>query len=49
MQYTLIMPNGKIMHFYLKGVAELYQRINGGVVITPQVLDVIKDSATIES
>ncbi len=49
MQYTLIMPNGKIMQFYIQAMAELYQQSNGGVVITPQVLDTIEDSATIES
>lgn len=38
MQYTLITKSGKIMQFYLKGVADLYQSINGGVVFTQQVL-----------
>ena len=42
MQYTLITKNGKIMQFYLKAVAELYQQINGGVVITQQVLETVK-------
>ena len=39
MQYTLITKNGKIMQFYLKSVAELYQQINGGVVLTQQLLE----------
>ena len=39
MQYTLITKNGKIMQFYVKSVAELYQQINGGVVLTQQVLE----------
>ena len=39
MEYTLITRNGRIMQFYVKGVAELYQRLNGGVVFTQQVLD----------
>lgn len=39
MQYTLVTSNGKIMQFYVKAVAELYQSINGGVVFTQQILD----------
>ncbi len=38
MRYTLLMPTGKIMLFYVEGVANLYQRLYGGVVITQQVL-----------
>jgi hypothetical protein len=38
MQYTLITSQGKIMQFYVKAVAELYQSLNGGVVITQQIL-----------
>ena len=38
MQYTLITSKGTIMQFYVKGVADLYQSINGGVVITQQIL-----------
>lgn len=38
MQYTLITKTGKIMQFYVKSVAELYQTVNGGVVFTQQVL-----------
>ncbi len=38
MQYTLITKTRKIMQFYIKSVAELYQSINGGVVFTQQVL-----------
>ena len=44
MKYTLIMSNGKIMQFYVKAVAELYQSINGGVVVTQQVLDQAKET-----
>lgn len=33
MPYTLIMPNGKEMKFYLREVAELYQSINGGRIV----------------
>lgn len=38
MQYTLITNSGKIMQFYVKAVADMYQTINGGVVITQQIL-----------
>ena len=38
MQYTLITKSGKVMQFYQKSVAELYQTINGGVVFTQQIL-----------
>ena len=39
MQYTLITSKGKIMQFYIKAVADMYQTINGGVVFTQQVLE----------
>jgi hypothetical protein len=38
MQYTLITSKGTVMQFYVKAVADLYQSINGGVVITQQIL-----------
>lgn len=38
MQYTLITKTGKVMQFYIKAVAEMYQQGLGGVVITQQVL-----------
>ena len=38
MKYTLITKQGKIMQFYVESVARLYQTINGGVVITQQIL-----------
>lgn len=41
MQYTLITRNGSIMQFYVKGVAELYRNLNGGVVFTQQVLETV--------
>ncbi len=43
MQYTLITKSGKIMQFYVKSVAEMYQVINGGVVFTHQVLETQKN------
>ena len=33
MDYTLIMPNGREMKFYLLAMAELYQTINGGRIL----------------
>ena len=39
MKYTLITTKGKVMMFYIKAVAELYQTINGGVVITAEILE----------
>ena len=38
MTYTLITSKGTVMQFYIKAVADLYQSINGGVVITQQIL-----------
>jgi hypothetical protein len=38
MQYTLITKSGKIMQFYIKAVADMYQQGLGGVVLTQQVL-----------
>jgi len=38
MQYTLITKTGKVMQFYVKAVADLYCSLNGGVVITQQIL-----------
>lgn len=37
MQYTLITKSGKILTFFIKATAELYQQIYGGVVITQQI------------
>ena len=33
MNYTLIMSNGRRMQFYLRSVAEMYQTINGGLIL----------------
>ena len=38
MKYTLITKTGKIMQFFVQATAELYQQINGGVVITEEIL-----------
>ena len=33
MEYTLITKDGRQMQFYVESVAELYQRIYGGVLL----------------
>lgn len=33
MRFTLILKNGKVMKFYIQGVAEMYQRLYGGVLL----------------
>ena len=33
MDYTLILPNGTRMQFYIESVAEMYQQIHGGVLL----------------
>lgn len=38
MKYTLITRKGKIMMFYIQGLAETYQQINGGVIVTEAVI-----------
>ena len=38
MSYTLITKTGRVMQFYIKSVAELYQTINGGQLITNAIL-----------
>ena len=47
MSYTLITRTGRIMQFYVKAVAELYQRTEGGVVFTQQVLDTAVDKTLV--
>jgi hypothetical protein len=37
MKYVLITKTGRVMCFYIKSVAELYQSINGGVICCEQV------------
>lgn len=39
MKYTLIASNGKVFTFFLKAVAETFQKAYGGVVITQQILE----------
>lgn len=39
MGYTLITKQGKVMQFYLEAVANTYQSIYGGVILTKQILE----------
>lgn len=41
MNYTLIKPDGTEMKFYLRSVAELYQRIDGGRIVGPPQLKLV--------
>lgn len=43
MPYTLITRTGRVMQFYVKSVAELYLSINGGVLMTNDVLKEIEN------
>jgi hypothetical protein len=43
MEYTLITSDGKIILFYLKPVAEMYQTIYGGSVIYNKVFEETKE------
>ena len=43
MKYTLIMRNGKIMQFYIQAMAEMYQNLYGGVIVTNDVLNEVKE------
>lgn len=46
MAYTVIYPNGTQQQFYIRSVAELYARINGGRVVgKPQLILVDKLAA----
>lgn len=47
MQFTLITKQGRIMQFFIKSVAELYQSLYGGVVVTQQIL--VKETVDIKS
>lgn len=36
MRYQLTTPAGKIMRFYLEGIAHMYQKIWGGILVDTQ-------------
>jgi hypothetical protein len=44
MNYTLILPSGKIMQFYVQTIAELYKQIHGGVLVTSEILKVYDEN-----
>jgi hypothetical protein len=37
------MRNGKIMQFYIQSMAEMYQNLYGGVIVTNDVLNEVKE------
>ena len=37
MKYVLITKKGKVMCFYVKAVAEMYQVIEGGVICSEEI------------
>ena len=39
MKYTLILPSGRIMCFFVESVARLYQSIYRGTLVTESVLE----------
>jgi len=39
MKYTVIYPNGKVMCFYVRAVAEMYALINNGTLVTEAILE----------
>ena len=41
MPYTLILPSGERMQFYVRSVAEMYQTINGGRLVGPPDLKLV--------
>ncbi len=45
MNYTLITSTGKVQTFFMKEIAELYQTIYGGVVVTKEVFKVEMENA----
>ena len=44
MKYTLITKQGRVMQFYVKAVADMYQVTESGVVFTQQILDETVDN-----
>jgi hypothetical protein len=38
MKYTLILPSGKVMCFFVESVAKLYQTIYSGIIMTDEIL-----------
>jgi hypothetical protein len=42
MNYTVIIPNGKVMTFFLESVARTYAKAYRGTLITPELFNVMK-------
>ena len=42
MKFTLINRAGRVRTFFIREVAELYQSIEGGVLFTSSILDVVE-------
>jgi len=38
MKFTLVTSNGKVLTFFIKAVAETYQKAYGGTIITNDIL-----------
>ena len=45
MAYTVVYPNGVQQQFYIRSVAEMYAKINGGRVVGPPQLILVDKSA----
>ena len=41
MKYVLITKTGRVMCFYVKAVAELYLAINGGVICSEEIEELV--------
>lgn len=41
MAYTVIYPNGTQQQFYIRSVADMYARINGGRLVGPPELKLV--------
>ena len=44
MPYTLITTKGRVIGFYVLALAEIYQKAYGGVVITADILETVKET-----
>ena len=42
MSYTVIFPTGKVMTFYIKGVAELYASLHKGTLVSQETMDAVQ-------
>lgn len=44
MRYTLITSKGRIMQFYILATAELYQQLEGGILVDSKVIDKVAET-----